>query len=106
MTSRHIDTLRSIVGAFLAEFPNAHGWLLRPNLDTPVLGLAGRRGAWSFAPGRIGARIRKPDSFQSRLHAAGLGGEDAVLGTWLAGPKSLEAGRNASRANGGKSRAT
>lgn len=84
------DTLRSIVGAFLAEFPNAHGWLLRPNLDTPVLGLAGRRGAWSFAPGRIEARIRKPDSFQSRLHAAGLGGEEAVLGTWLAGPKSLE----------------
>ena len=83
--------LRSIVGAFLAEFPETHAWLLRPNLDTPVLGLAARNGAWAvretdFTNRVAGRGVRRP-----RLQAAGLGSGESVWGSWLAGPRSLAA---------------
>ncbi len=83
-------TLRSIVGAFLQVFPEAHGWLLRPNIDTPVLGLAGRTGAWSVRESDATLRTAA-GTFQSRLQAAGVGTAEHLYGAWLAGPRALEA---------------
>ena len=80
------ESLRSIVQAFLAVYP--HGWaLLASNsLETPILGLLGRR--QHFAPTEVRERLARaalPD------RVAGLGFEDelAVLGSFVAGPASL-----------------
>ena len=83
--------LRSIVGAFLAAFPEAQGFLLRPTLDTPVLGLAAKNGGWTVRESDFTTRVGAGDALQRRLQAAGLGSAESVWGCWLAGPKTLTA---------------
>lgn len=83
-------TLRAIIQSFLEVFPEAHAWLLRPTLDTPVLGLVGRLGTWSIGESDWAQRV-PIGSFRTRLQAAGLGSAEAVYGTWMAGPRALEA---------------
>ena len=88
-----LDTavLRTIVGAFIAEFPETHAWLLRPNLDTPVLGLAARNGPWAIRESDFTNRVPRGGPMRSRLQAAGLASGESVWGSWLAGPRSLAA---------------
>ena len=83
--------LRSIVGAFLAAFPEAQGFLLRPTLDTPVLGLAGKNGVWAVRESDFSTRVGSGDALRRRQQAAGLGSAESVWGGWLAGPKTLTA---------------
>lgn len=83
------NVLRSIVGAFLAEFPETHAWLLRPNLDTPVLGLAARNGPWAIRETDFTNRVAGSSPMRARLQAAGLASGESVWGSWLAGPRSL-----------------
>ena len=85
-----LETLRSIVGAFLQVFPEAHGWLLRPNIDTPVLGLAGRDGHWDVRETDFATR-KSAATFETRLQAAGAGTAEHLYGSWLAGPRALAA---------------
>jgi spermidine synthase len=83
-----LETLRSIVGSFLAVYP--HGWamLATNSLETPVLGLVGRRD---------GERLRLEDvrnrlvtaRFPRPLAQFGLSDELSLLGSFIAGSDSL-----------------
>src|SRR6185503_15255902 len=42
-------TLRVVIQTFLKEFPNAQAWLLRFNVNVPVLGLVGWNGGYHFS---------------------------------------------------------
>lgn len=83
-------TLRSIVGVFLEVFPEAQAFLLRPNIDTPVLGLIGSREPlrWDAA---WWERRTADANLAERLKSAGLNRSEAVFGLWVAGPKELRA---------------
>ncbi|HYQ17265.1 MAG TPA: fused MFS/spermidine synthase, partial [Polyangiaceae bacterium] len=84
------DTLRSIARSFLAVYPG--GWLMiaSGSLETPVLGLVGRRDASRFDVAALRARLAhlaKPE----RVVSLGLEDDFAVLGSFVAGPAALEA---------------
>ena len=83
-----LDTLRSIVRAYLAVYPNASAMLATNSLETPVLGLVARGDGARFDVLRLRERIataalpRKPAAF-------GLDDEYALLGSFVAGPSAL-----------------
>ncbi len=82
------DTLRLIVRTFLAVFPETRAWLLRPNLDTPVVGLIGYRMAWRYSPSLVEDQV-----ISARLRVAlqplALNDTIQLLGGFLAGPRAL-----------------
>lgn len=82
------ETLRSIVGAFLATYPRAWGLLASGSLETPVLGLVGRRDSSRFDADALRERVAHV-ALPQRM--AGIGLEDgfAVLGGFVAGPNAL-----------------
>jgi spermidine synthase len=80
--------LKIIIRTFLEVFPDGSAYLLRFNVDTPVIGLVG-----TLQPLRYG-----PDYFDERIHDQGLREQlreeqlrDAfhLFGCYVAGPKSL-----------------
>ena len=81
-------TLRSIVQAFLAAYPDGSAILASNSLETPVLGLIGRGSETRFDLERVRARLagtalpRSPAAF-------GIEDEFALLGSFVAGPKAL-----------------
>jgi spermidine synthase len=83
-----LDTLRSIVRSFVAVYPGAAAMLATNSLDTPVLGLVARADAGRFDVRQVRERIagaslpRRPGDF-------GLGDDFALLGSFVAGPRSL-----------------
>lgn len=83
-----LDTLRSIVRAFLEAYP--HGWamLATNSLDTPVVGLLARERGEGFDVEQV--RLRLASAAMSP-HPAELGVADdfALLGSFIAGPSSL-----------------
>lgn len=88
-----LDSLRSVTRAFLTVYPDAVAVLAANSLETPVIGLIGRRGAspsslagWNERVARMATRRdgRGPTDF-------GLDDGFSVLGNAIAGPKSLAA---------------
>jgi spermidine synthase len=79
-----LDTLRSIVRAFLAAYPQGWAMIASNSLETPVVGLVGRAGG-RFDAAAIQARLGRV-SVPQRL---GLEDELAVLGSFVAGPAAL-----------------
>lgn len=83
-----LDTLRSIVRAFVTVYPAGAALLATNSLDTPVLGLVARRDAGRFELRQVRARLasvalpRPPAAF-------GLADEFALLGSFVAGPAAL-----------------
>ena len=81
-------TLRIIVRTFTSVYP--HGWavLATNSLDTPVIGLVAARDGALLDPSRIRERM---SATVSSLGLARLGLPDdlALLGSFIAGPKSL-----------------
>jgi spermidine synthase len=83
-----LDTLRSIVHAFITVYP--HGWamLATNSLDTPVLGLIAFGDGSSFHVEQVRERLtavtmpRGPAQF-------GITDDLALLGSFIAGPRSL-----------------
>ena len=85
-----IETLRSIVAAFLQVYPNAVAVLASNSLDTPVVGLISRpdQPAWKIETVR--ARLSEMSSPMAKvLKGAKLDDEFAVLGSIIAGPLAL-----------------
>lgn len=84
-----LDTLRSIVRSFIRVNPRGWALLASNSLDTPVLGLVARRdqGLLELVP--LQGRLAKVGP---ALELARLGLEDeyALLGSFVAGPQSLE----------------
>lgn len=80
-------TLRPIVRAFLAAFPDATAVLATHSLETPVLGLVARaRGPVNLV--RLRARLDAAAA-STPLQRLGLGDPWAVLGSFVAGPRTL-----------------
>ena len=84
-----LGTLRSIVRSFAAVYP--HGWAMiaSNSLETPVLGLVGRRDARRFDASVVRARVAH-DPLVEHLASIGLEDELAVLGSFIAGPAALQ----------------
>jgi spermidine synthase len=86
-----VETLRSIVAAFLQVYPNAVAVLANNSLDTPVVGLMSRPGqpAWQIDTVRSRLSGLSP-SVAKALRQAKLDDEFAVLGSVVAGPQMLK----------------
>ena len=84
------ETLRSVVQSFLAVYPQATAMFASNSLQTPVLGLVGRRDDQGF---EVQALSRRLASVQAARLPAEFGIEDefAVLGGFVAGPAALKA---------------
>lgn len=82
------ESLRSIVASFLSVYPEGWAMIASNSLETPVLGLVGRRDANRFDPSALSARLERAALPES---VAGIGFEDeyAVLGGFVAGPAAL-----------------
>jgi spermidine synthase len=83
-----LDTLRSIVAAFRAVYPDAIAVLASNSLDTPVLGLIARPDEPGIDLAAVRARLAQ-SARAPRLAAARLEDEFAVVGSVIAGPAAL-----------------
>jgi spermidine synthase len=83
-----LATLRSIVAAFNAAFPEGLAMLATNSLDTPVLGLIGRADAAGFDLRALGVRLAQAPA-ALRLAEFGIADEFALLGSFVAGPRAL-----------------
>ncbi len=86
-----METLRSIVAAFLQIYPNAVAVLANNSLDTPVVGLISRPGqpVWQIETVRSRLAGLSP-SLAKAIRQAKLDDEFAVLGSVVAGPQVLK----------------
>jgi spermidine synthase len=82
------ETLRSIARSFLEVYPGGWAMIASGSLETPVLGLVGRRGATRFELDAVRARLGQR-ALPSRVSSIGLESDFAVLGSFVAGPASL-----------------
>ncbi len=83
-----LDTLRSIVRAFMAAYPGATALLATNSLETPVLGLVGRADGGPFDLASLRRRLASAAQPQ-QLAAFGIGDDLALLGSFVAGPQAL-----------------
>jgi spermidine synthase len=83
-----LDTLRSIVRAFLAVYPQGRAVLATNSLETPVLGLVAQAQPASFDLGRTQRRLDAA-ALAPSLPAHGIGDAYALLGSFVAGPRAL-----------------
>ena len=95
-----LQTLRSIVGAFLQVYPEGLAVLASNSLDTPVVGLIGRPGGNRLDPTALNRRIaRAPAGLQRSLAMAQLTDSFALPGSVLAGPAALRRFAGTARVN-------
>lgn len=91
-------TLRSIVQSFIAVYPDGWAMLASNSLETPVLGLVGRRDGERFDAAALRQRV---EALRLPGPLANLGIEDefALLGSFVAGPAALRGFAGAAPAN-------
>jgi len=92
------EILRVITRTFLAAFPDTQAWLLRFNVDAPVVALLGRTSAITYSTNWLETRIESPLLAQ-RLQSLALGDSLRLLGNLLAGPAELESFARGARTN-------
>ncbi|EIT68827.1 fused MFS/spermidine synthase [Hydrocarboniphaga effusa] len=92
------ETLRSIVQSFVVVYPHASAMFASNSLQTPVLGLVGRRDDGGFDFESLGRRLA---SVRAERMPAEFGIEDefALLGGFVAGPAALKAFAGTAPAN-------
>ncbi len=83
-----LDTLRSIVRAFIAVYPDGMAMLATNSLQTPTLGLVARAGEGRFDVDQVRARLAV-NTLPQRLADYGITDEWSVLGGFVAGPSAL-----------------
>jgi spermidine synthase len=93
-----VDTLRVVIRTFLEVFPNAQAWLLRFNVETPVIGLIGTTGTITYTPDWIEKRGESP-SLAERLQRLALADSLRLFGNILCGPGELGAIASTARIN-------
>jgi spermidine synthase len=91
-------TLRSIVQSFMQVYPGGMAMLASNSLETPVVGLVGRRGNGTFDLEAARRRLAHA-SWPHPLAAFGLEDELALFGAVVAGPQALTRFAATSRAN-------
>ena len=86
-----IETLRSIVAAFVQVYPNAVAVLASNSLDTPVVGLISRPDQPAWQVETVRSRMTEVSPRMAKaLKGAKLEDEFAVLGSIMAGPLALK----------------
>jgi spermidine synthase len=93
-----VETLRVIIRTYRSVFGNTEAWLLRFNVDTPVVGLVGRTATTSYATNWLESRVESPLLMQ-RLQRLSLGDSLRLFGNLLAGPAELDAFARGARIN-------
>jgi spermidine synthase len=83
-----LQTFRSIVRSFLAVYPQGSAMLASNSLETPVIGLVGRADGKHFDIDALHARLASGELAELR-GAIGIEDEYALLGSFIAGPRSL-----------------
>lgn len=83
-----LPTLRHIVQSFMAVYPQGLAMIASNSLETPVLGLIGRRDALLFDATVVRRRLAH-SSLRNQIDAIGIEDEFALLGSFLAGPDAL-----------------
>ncbi len=81
-------TLRVIVRTFQEVFPHAEAWLLRFNVDVPIVALIGWQGEPRWSPLQVEARGRAP-SLGVELKRLALADSLRLFGHLLADPEDL-----------------
>ncbi|MEI6318225.1 MAG: fused MFS/spermidine synthase [Pseudomonadota bacterium] len=92
------ESLRSIVRTFIEVFPDGWAMLATNSLETPVVGLVARIGADRFDIDRVGERLQATGTSDAAA-AAGIEDAFALLGSFIAGPRSLAAFSSGARMN-------
>lgn len=82
------ESLRSIVRSFLAVYPQGSAVIASNSLETPVLGLLGKRDGRRFDAAALQARLSRV-ALPERVTGIGFEDEYAVLGSFVAGPSAL-----------------
>src|SRR6185436_17229339 len=80
--------LRVIIRTFLEVFPNGRAYLLRFNVDTPVLGLVGTLGPMQYPTGWFEKRVRTA-GLREQLQPLPLVNDFQLFGGLVAGPAAL-----------------
>lgn len=83
-----LESLRSIAASFVRAYPRSYAILASNSLETPVVGLLGRRDAARFDAAALAARLAHA-ALAEQLRGLGLEDEYAVLGSTIAGPRAL-----------------
>lgn len=83
-----LDTLRSIVRAYLEVYPQGWAMLATHSLDTPVLGLVARGGDRRLDAALLQHRLQAA-AFRFKADDFGVPDEFALLGSFVAGPAAL-----------------
>jgi spermidine synthase len=81
-------TLKVIIRTFLEVFPETEAWLLRLNVDVPVIGLVGRKRPAAYAPDWIETRARA-SRVQEALTRLSLGDSVRFFGNLAADRNDL-----------------
>jgi spermidine synthase len=82
------STLRIIVRTFLEVYPAGQAWLLRFNVDAPVLGLVGSLSAPSYGENWVEKRLADP-GLAEEVSRLALADSIRLFGCYLAGSKAL-----------------
>lgn len=82
------ETLRVIVRTFREVFPDARAFMLRFNVDTPVLGLMGGLQLKEFGADYLERRVTQP-KLAAQLQAEQLRDSYHLFGCFVAGPDAL-----------------
>jgi spermidine synthase len=85
-----LQGFRDVARTFREAFPTATLWLLRPNVDVPVVGLVGTLEPLRVDPAALDARMRG-GLLAAALPRAALNSAVRALGQMLAGPEALAA---------------
>jgi spermidine synthase len=94
-----LQTFRDITRTFLSVFPKSEAWLLRPNIDTPVVGLIGYTSERSPLTGDlVESRLGNP-IVAAQLRRVALADSVRLFGSYLAGTDALRAFANSGRLN-------
>jgi spermidine synthase len=94
-----LQTFRDVTRTFLSVFPNTEAWLLRPNIDAPVVGLIGYENNPSqFTPNVVETRLTN-SALGTQLRRVALADSVRLFGSYLAGAESLRAFANSGRLN-------
>jgi spermidine synthase len=94
-----LETFRDITRTFLLVFPNAEAWLLRPNIDAPVVALIGYKSNHPpFSSTLLDRRLSSP-TLAKQLHRVALADPIRLFGSFLADSDSLRKFAGAGRIN-------
>jgi len=85
-----LPSLRAIVSAFLAVYPNGSAWLNHYSVRTPMLALIGSTDATTVDPDALAARLRDP-AIRAVVRPLGFETPIDLLGQYLGGPTVLAA---------------